>query len=145
MKDNGGRENGAFYSFIMRMVDRRGSQTDDEAVTHGCRFPDRTRTGEEICVRKGVTALQLSTTKLGNEPSRSLGLLPNKIYIRILKGRLFFFTLPYIILSTLPLSRFSTHDYAPRFGKDLIYRRSPRCFEISHSPFFRIYIFRNLI
>lgn len=93
MKDNGGRENGAFYGFIMRMVDRRGSQTDEETVTHGCHFPDRTRTDEEICVRKGVTALQLSTTKLGNEPSRSLGLLPNKIYIRILKGRLFYFAI----------------------------------------------------
>jgi len=105
MKDNGGRENGAFYGFIMRMVDRRGFQTDEETVTHGCRFPDRTRTDEEVCVRKGVTALQLSTTKLGNEPSRSLGLLPNKIYIRILKGRLFL----------LCHISFSVHYYSPAF------------------------------
>lgn len=27
---NGGGENGTFYGFIMRMVDRRGSQTDEE-------------------------------------------------------------------------------------------------------------------
>jgi len=31
MKDDGGRKNGAFYGFIMRMVDRRG----DESATHG--------------------------------------------------------------------------------------------------------------
>jgi len=78
---------------------------------------------------KGVAALQLSTRRPGNEPSRSLGLLPNKIYIRIQGGRrLFFFTSPYIILGALALLlrlRFSvvSLDRGSRGG--LIYRGFP--------------------
>lgn len=103
MKDDGGRENGAFYGFIMRMVDQRGTSLQHMAARVSTAFPDHTR--EDIYARvrtaKGVTALQLSTTKPGNEPSRSLGLFPNKIYIRIQgETSLFFFTStpPYIIL-----------------------------------------------
>lgn len=63
---------------------KRGSQ----AVTHGCPCVYRSFLITHTCVRvrctgKGMTALRLSTTKLGNEPSRRPGLLPNKIYIRI--------------------------------------------------------------
>lgn len=134
MKDDGGRENDAFYGFIMRMVDQKGDPRE-EAVTHGCPvclplFPDHTHT----CVYvKGMTALRLSTTKLGNEPSRRPDLLPNKIYIRIHRGGTPFFisTPPYIILEATSSSSSSTHHHScfsvitqPQSVKSLIYRRS---------------------
>jgi len=57
---------------------KRGSR--DETVTHGCSSVHRSFliTPVRVCVSttygKGMTVLRLSTTKLGNEPSRRPGL-----------------------------------------------------------------------
>lgn len=111
----------------------------EETVTHGCRFPDRTRTDSRYVCARGWP---LFSCPLRNwVMSRHVAWVYSPI--KSISGfwRDAFFTSPYIILSTLLLSRFSAYDCAPRLGKDLIYRGSPRCFEAS--PFFRI--FRNLI
>jgi len=97
-------------------------------------FPDHTRAREDTRVRartaKGVAALQLSTTRPGNEPSRSLGLLPNKIYIRIQGETLFFFTSSYIILG-VPSSVRSHYSYAYAFS---VCRGLLRRFDLSWIP-----------
>ncbi|KYQ46478.1 hypothetical protein ALC60_14575 [Trachymyrmex zeteki] len=76
---------------------------------------------------KGMAALRLSTTKLGNEPSRRPGLLPNKIYIRIRGMLLFILAPPYIILEASSSTHY--HSYfsviiPPQSAKSLIYCRS---------------------
>lgn len=91
------RENGTVYGFIMRLVDQRGRaragmRRNTWPTVSTTAFPIArvcVRACVNACTAKGMTAPQLSTRKLGNEPSRSPGLLPNKIYTGI-RGMCFF-------------------------------------------------------
>jgi len=99
MKDDSGRENGAFYGFIMRMVDQKGGSPRRDCNTW---LPVSTallitRVGKYLCVR-GWPLFSCPLRNWVMSRHVTQGLLPNKIYIGT-RGRCLFLPqpLPYII------------------------------------------------